>query len=226
MKPDVQLQQLVLDELRANPSTTAAAIGVEVSNGIVTLAGQVENLAQKLSAECVAQRVAGVRGVVVEIDVTLPGSSRRSDAELAQAAIHALDWNASVPKGAVIVSVDKAWITLSGEVDRAYQRAAALGAIHTLIGVAGVRNKISLRAQPVDPHSVRKRILEAMHRQAKHDADAISVEVDGTTVTLAGVVDSHSERVAARNAAWTAHGVRHVVDRIDVAGSETPFLGV
>ena len=39
MKTDRQLQQDVLDELKWEPSVEANAIGVEVKDGIVTLAG-------------------------------------------------------------------------------------------------------------------------------------------------------------------------------------------
>jgi len=226
MKTDEQLQQSVLEELRADPSIAAPAIGVEARDGIITLAGHVESYAQKLAAEAAAQRVAGVRGVVMEIDVALPHSSRRADAELAQAARHALDWNISVPKDAVKISVNGGWIKLSGEVDWAYQRAAAVGSVRDLLGITGIDDGIRLRQRPIDPDNLKKRIREALHRQAQQDARAIGVEVSGSTVTLSGVVDSHSERVTARNAAWSALGVRQVVDNICVAGADASYLGV
>ena len=97
MKTDRQLQQDVIEELLWEPSVQATTIGVEVKDGIVTLVGHVETLEQQLAAERAAQRVAGVKGIVVEIDVVLPGSGKRLDAEIAQAAIRALEWNSSVP---------------------------------------------------------------------------------------------------------------------------------
>lgn len=219
MKDDARLQQGVLDELNWDPGVQANAIGVEVSNGVVTLAGHVENLGQKRAAELAAQRVAGIKGIVVEIDVMLPAAHARKDEDLARAALHALDWNASVPKDAITVCVDNGWVTLIGEVDRAYQRAAALGAIRNLIGVAGISNEITLHAHPLQPDRVRKQILAALHRQAQLDADAVGVAVDGHSVILSGVVDSWSERLAAREAAWSARGVQQVIDNIEVAGA-------
>lgn len=55
----------------------AAQIGVEVKNGIVTLAGQVGSYAEKFDAERAAQRVSGVKALAVEMDVQLAGSSKR-----------------------------------------------------------------------------------------------------------------------------------------------------
>jgi len=119
MQTDRQIRQDVLDELKWDPSVHADAIAVGANNGIVVLSGHVPSFAQKRAAEQAAQRVAGVRGVVMELGVSLPGSSVREDEDLAQAAMHALDWNAIVPKDAVRIVVNNGWITLGGEVDRA-----------------------------------------------------------------------------------------------------------
>ena len=81
MKTDAQLRQEVIAELKSEPSVDAAQIGVEVEDGIVTLYGQVSTCAGKCSAECATQRVAGVRAVAVEMDVT--GSSMRTGAGIA-----------------------------------------------------------------------------------------------------------------------------------------------
>jgi osmotically-inducible protein OsmY len=61
MKTDKQLQQDVVAEPSWKPSINAARIGVEVKDGIVTLAGHVGRHAEKRDAEVAAQRVAGVK---------------------------------------------------------------------------------------------------------------------------------------------------------------------
>ena len=86
MKSDQQIQQDVMAELNWEPSVNAAQIGVEVSDGIVTLAGHVTRYAEKLNAERAAQRVDGVKALTVEIDVALPGTHKRSDPDLARSA--------------------------------------------------------------------------------------------------------------------------------------------
>lgn len=217
MKTDNQLQQDVLDELKWEPEVEASRIGVEAKDGIVTLAGHVDSFAQKWAAECAAQRVAGVTGVIVEIDVALPGSHKRKDEELVRAANHALAWHSNVPKDAIKVIVEGGYVTLTGEVDWAFQRAAAVAAIRNLVGVLGVSDQISLKPRPVAAAMVKKQIHAALHRQAQYEANAIKVAISGNNVTLSGVVDSWLQRAAARNAAWSAPGVQKVIDNLSIA---------
>ena len=63
MKTDAQVQSDVMAELKWEPSVNATRIGVEVHDGVVTLAGQVGSYAEKLDAERAAQRVAGVKAL-------------------------------------------------------------------------------------------------------------------------------------------------------------------
>ena len=97
MKTDTDLQQDVIDELVWEPSIDAAAIGVTVEDGVVTLSGHVPSFAEKWTAEHVAKRVAGVRAVANEIVVRLPGTSERTDSDIARAALNALEWDVWVP---------------------------------------------------------------------------------------------------------------------------------
>ena len=57
VKTDTQIQQDVLAELAWQPAVHAARIGVEVKDGVVTLAGEVSSFAEKWDAERAAQRV-------------------------------------------------------------------------------------------------------------------------------------------------------------------------
>jgi osmotically-inducible protein OsmY len=76
MKTDAQLQKDVTAQLAWEPAIHATRIGVEVKEGIVTLAGEVATYAEKWSAERAAQRVSGVRGLKVLVEggwITLSG---------------------------------------------------------------------------------------------------------------------------------------------------------
>ena len=200
MKTDTQLQQDVIAELKWEPSVNAAQIGVEVKNGIVTLAGHVSSYAEKLGAERAAQRVSGVKALAVEMDVKLPGSSMRTDADIAGSAKNALHWTASLTKDGVKVMVENGWVTLSGEVDWEFQRQAAAKGVRYLTGVTGVSNQIAVRPN-VSLSAVKSDIEAALKRRAKADAQKISVEIHGADVTLTGTVHSWSEREAARHSA-------------------------
>ena len=216
MKTDLQLHQDVIAELKWEPSVHAAEIGVEVKDGIVTLAGHVNTYAEKWDAERAAQRVSGVKALAIEMDVRLAGSNKKTDADVAQSAENVLHWNSTLPKSSVMVVVEKGWITLSGEVDWEYQRQAAAKAVRYLTGVTGVRNKVSIKKPTVSLSAVKSDIEAALKRRATANAHKILVEVHGTDVTLTGRVDNWSERESARRSAWGTPGVQNVVDNITV----------
>jgi len=216
MKTDIQVQEDVLAELKWEPSVNAAQIGVEVKDGIVTLAGHVNSYAEKLNAEHAAQRVSGVKALAIEMDVTLPGASKRNDADIARTAENVLQWTANLDNDCVKVMVENGWITLSGQVNWEYQRQAAAIAVRYLLGVKGVSDTIAIKPK-VSSTAVKSDIEAALKRGATADAKKISVEVRGADVTLSGTVQSWSERNLARNSAWAAPGVGNVVDNMTIA---------
>ncbi|MGZ3468779.1 MAG: BON domain-containing protein, partial [Isosphaeraceae bacterium] len=125
MKTDSELQREVLDELKWEPSVDAAHIGVSVKDGIVTLSGYVSSYWEKYAAEKAAKRVYGVKAVVNELEVKLPGSSQRTDEDIALACVNALKANISVPADKIKVTVNKGWVMLEGEVEWQYQKTSA-----------------------------------------------------------------------------------------------------
>ena len=215
MKSDTQIQQDVMAELSWEPSVNAAHIGVEVSDGIVTLAGHVASYTEKLNAERAAQRVYGVKALAVEMDITLPGSSKRSDSDIAQSANNVLRWTTYLPMDHIKVKVEQGRIALSGEVEWDYQRTGAADAVRHLQGVTGVNNQITLKPE-ASAAVVKADIEAALKRRAHRHSEAISVEVQGSEVTLTGIVNSWAERNLARNSAWGAPGVRNVNDNMTV----------
>src|SRR2546421_43366 len=116
-RSDVDMQRDVLDELRWDARVQPNEIGVAVKDGIVTLTGWVDSYTKRWAAEEAALRVRGVKGVANDLELRLPSSSERTDADIAAAAIRALDWDAFLPADKVKVSVSKGWVTLEGEVD-------------------------------------------------------------------------------------------------------------
>lgn len=214
-KSDSQLKKDVESELEWDAVVKANNIGVATKDGVVTLTGHLDSYAEKYAAERAVQRVQGVKGLAVELDVRLGANAKRTDADLASAAESALRWHALVPEDRVKVMVEKGWVTLSGEVDWEYQRNYAMKAVRPLTGVLGVTNSMSVKPL-VTPANIKNRIQGALERQADREAKNIEVVVSGHAVTLKGQVHSWAERTAAQGAAWSAPGITSVVNELRV----------
>jgi osmotically-inducible protein OsmY len=215
-KTDEELQRDVRVALLWEPSVTATYVGVSVKDGVVTLTGHVPSYVEKVAAERAAKRVDGVKAVANEIDVHLPESNRRTDQDLAVAAIKALNSKLFVPADRIKVTVSNGWITLEGDVKWQFQRRAAERAVRNLPGVRGISNNIKI-ASHVSPADLQSKIEAALKRQAVIDAQRITVDVNGAEVILRGTVRSWSEKQEAERTAWSAPGVKSVNSQIVVA---------
>lgn len=215
MNKDSELQQAVLAELAWEPSVTAAHIGVAVSAGVVTLTGNVDTFAQKHAAEAAAGRIKGVKAVAEELEVRLSFETKRSDDEIAAAALERLAWDVSVPRDAIKVKVEEGWVTLTGQVDWYFQRNAAEQDLRRLAGVTGISDRISIKSK-VEESSMADNIKHALDRAWLVDSKTIGVTAYGGIVRLSGTVHSpHDRRLAARTA-WAAPGVTSVENDIAV----------
>lgn len=212
---DISLREDILDELEFEPSLDAANIGVAVEKGVVTLTGHVASYAEKIAAEKAVQRVQGVRAVAEEIEVRYPNDKKLADDEIAQRALAILAWDATVPTDKVHVVVEKGWITLSGELEWQYQRAAAEKAVRKLSGVRGVSNLLTIQPH-LDAANIRHHIEAALKRNAEVEANGIRVEVSGSKVMLDGRVQTWHERDMVERAAWAVPGVTVVDDHLTI----------
>jgi osmotically-inducible protein OsmY len=211
---DKVLKNLVEDELAWEPSIDSADIGVTVENGIVRLLGHVPNYAQKATAENAVKRVKGVRGYVEDLQIR-PAGQPYTDEAIAERVANLIEWDVTIPKGAIKVKVESGYVTLSGEVGWQYQRFAAEQGIRKLPGVRGLSNVITVKPS-VSAGDIKKRIEEALERTAEVEANKIRVSVVGDKVQLDGNVRAWFEREIIEHAAWAAPGVKAVDDRVRV----------
>jgi len=216
MQSSEKLQRSVVNELAWDESVDASKISVTASgDGVITLEGEVPTYRQKKAAENDAKRIVGVHAVANDLAVSLVMEKERDDTALAEAAVQALEWNASVPHEKIKVTVEDGWVTLEGLLRQEFQRSAAYEAVRDLIGVRGLDNEIKLE-HAVEPKDVRENIRSAFERRAVLDAKAVDVEVDGHTVILRGEVSSWRERDEAEEAAWSAEGISEVENQLEV----------
>jgi len=215
MKTDTQLRHDVEAQLDWDPRFDSQGIGVAVKNGVVALSGHVNSYADRWAAQDATQSVAGVKAIANELAVNLSSDATRSDPEIAEAALHALNANVSVPGTGIKVVVHDGWVTLSGEVSFWFQRDAAERAVTHLRGVKGLANDITIKPQ-ASVTNIKAKIEDAFRRHASLDAQKIRVQTAGGTVTLEGEVNSWQERQHAEAAAWAAPGVSMVMDHLSV----------
>ena len=209
---DVRTRDTVVRQLEWDPQVDAGGIGVAAKRGVVTLTGYIDSYAAKLAAERAAKRVRGVRAVANDIEVRL--RLERTDPEIAADVVRALEMWSTVPDG-VQAAVHQGHVTLTGKVDRLYQRRDAEKAVRHIRGLRNVLNYITVVPRAVE-RDVRHRIAEALHRNANVDARHITVTVSGDRAILTGSVGTWLQRESAERAAADAPGITQVDNRVVV----------
>jgi osmotically-inducible protein OsmY len=214
-RTDAQIQSDVLAELKWEPRVQPNEIGVVVKNGVVALTGVVDAYTKRWAAEDAAHRVRGVKAVANDIEVRLSRDEKKTDADLAEAVVRALEWDAFVSIDDLDVTVEKGWVTLKGQVEWHYQKRDAERVVRRLTGVTGVTSLITVKPR-VAASELKQKIEKAFIRSVETDAKRITVEVDGDSVILKGTVKSWAEREEAEREAWAAPGVASVDNRITI----------
>lgn len=217
-RSDVQIKTDVLSELDFEPAVKVTDIGVLVKDGIVTLTGTTANHGEKWHALRAAKRVSGVKGIADDIIVNLAEPHRRTDTEIATAAVHQIEWSTTIPRTTVRVTVRDGWITLEGEVEWWFQKIAAETVMRYMVGVKGIKNQITIKPL-ISAADVGKAIRTAFERNSMLDGRKIVVTTQGSTVSLAGTVGNNAEREEAERVAWMAPGVINVHNQIEVEWS-------
>ena len=211
MRADNLIKIDVDNKLAFEPGITSKNIMVNVHNGIVTLSGSISNSYEKSLAERAAKNVQGVTGIVEELQVNLGESFKRSDEEIAKAAIRAIEWDSTIPSDRVKVVVEHGIVTLIGDVEYQYQRERAYQDVKYIYGVKNVINNITIKPTiTINPEQVSSKILSEFQRNATIDARHIRVKTDGSKVILKGNVRSWAEYDEASHAAWSIPGVTQV----------------
>lgn len=212
MISDVELKRRAEAEIAAALGDDACDLAVAVKDAVATLSGFVKRYSDACIAEHAARK-AGVRGIANEIEVRLPLVDRRSDPEIARAALKALEAEDLGVAERLFVRVKHGVLTLEGSTESAPQRVAAERVVRRLKGLKGLINQIRVeppKPAPEAPAPTRRAPEEARSFvEASDPAPAISAL---RVREVVGVVDSQEELDALVNE-LTTHGV----DRTDIS---------
>jgi osmotically-inducible protein OsmY len=137
-----ELCEAVTEHLGCLSEMVLKDIGITVSDGIVTLTGFVDTIAQRMAAEHAVKGVDGVKGVADEIQVRQ--HSTLNDTDIARNAVRAIESQAMVPKDRITITVNDGWVKLEGHVEWMYEKKVAESAVRNLLGVRGVFNEIEV----------------------------------------------------------------------------------
>jgi hyperosmotically inducible protein len=142
---DTTVTTTVKNKLAADPTTSAARINVDTSNGVVTLSGEVPTAAEKSEAERIARNTQGVTQVVNNISV-----ERREDANggtFEDTTILTSIKTQLVTNGIIGTNVDvkNGAVTITGEVDNAQEKSKAEEIARQVSGVKSVKNQLTIK---------------------------------------------------------------------------------
>jgi osmotically-inducible protein OsmY len=214
-KSDEAIKSEVQFQLGWDSRIKQTEIGVTVQNGVATLTGTVDSYAKKLAAKEAAHRARSVLDVANDIEVRTSHDSYLTDADIAQAARHALEWNVLVPAQKIHSTVTGGYVTLEGILEHITEKTDAERAVSHLPGVRGVINQLKIVA-PIDQSRIKFMIEDVLELRADREANRLNVKIDGNEVTITGTVKTWDEKRAILGAVGHAPGVADIHDHIYV----------
>ena len=215
MKNDIKLESDVLKAMTWEPLLRMEKIGVMAKKGVITLTGRVESLIKKTEAEKTAKKTKGVVAVVNDIEIQPDHQTTKQDHDIATDLQKAFRANWDIPDDKITVSVDKGWITMTGDLEWEYQKDAALAATRQIKGVTGLTNAIAICSVKIDKIE-KMEIEKALVQSSAIDDREIHVTVTGNIVSLDGIVSTLYEKEQAGKIAQNTPGVLRVENGLAV----------
>jgi osmotically-inducible protein OsmY len=216
---DETITTWVQEAIRVDPRVHQSRIEVSTVDGIVTLAGEVESLADKKYGALEAAKIQGVKGVLDRMSV-MP--SYRFDTDIEQDIRRRLLESVSLKSQDVRVHVLDGQATLTGQVTSWAERDEAELLASEVRGVRAVVNDVEVNFERMrSDDDIRKDVIAALRRDVYLTSVGFAVDVSDGAVTLRGAVGSdYQRRRAERDVRWM-QGVRKVDNQLEVEWWET-----
>jgi osmotically-inducible protein OsmY len=147
-----------------------------------------------------------------------PTSESKADIQLKRDVVDELGFQPRIDPTHIGVAVNNGVVTLTGFVKSYAEKLAAENAVHRVKGVKAVAQDIVVRF-PESPKTSDPEIAERIVRLFEWDSsipDDLDVKVENGWVTLAGSVEWHYQREAAKRAVGRLNGVKGVSNLIEV----------
>ncbi len=213
------------------------SIHMDFHEGVLTLEGEVENIAAKRLSRALASRISGVRAVVDRLRVT-PAEHMADDAILdavrnavlqepvfAECALH-LKSKGRVevireppfqPGGVIEIAVAEGVVALEGQVINLTLKRLAGVLAWWVPGARDVENGLKVvPAEEDNDDEIADAVRIAFEKDPFLNPDQIHVSTRNCVVTLEGLVRNEAQKQMAENDAWFVLGVNDVVNRLEV----------
>ena len=210
-------------------------IGVNTSDGVVTLGGQVPSEDIKSLAGEIARDTPGV--TTVQNNITVDPAAQPSsesvhveDLEIRASILEAFAHSKELGGKNIDVKVENRSVTLGGTVETPIQRNGAEQIARAVDGVAGVTNNIvvtnpqaaseppAASPAPADSNAdLAKRVEFELFRTNAFNILTMQIRAEDGAVTLSGTVRSRAEQLLAERVVQGVIGVKKVTDDLKVA---------
>jgi osmotically-inducible protein OsmY len=146
-----------------------------------------------------------------------------TDVELGNLIDEVLCSDTRVDRGEVSIRVKDGIVHVSGTVDSAAERHAAIEDIQTVVLAKMVVDSLKLKnyVERTD-EELRAEVRQALARDKAVDVAGVAVNARAGTVVLDGTVESRAQKLAIESVAWWTPGVTEVVNRLRVEGIPEP----
>jgi osmotically-inducible protein OsmY len=139
-RADDEIAQRAVNILAWNEEVPHDAVKVRVSDGWVTLSGEVSWNHQRKAAEAAVRELSGVVGVFNQIEL----ATRVQSADIKQRITSALTRHARLEADRIGIAVDGTTVTITGDVDSWDERVAVESAAWAVSGVRNVIDRLRI----------------------------------------------------------------------------------
>jgi len=140
----------------------------------------------------------------------------RADRDLRDAVLRQLEWDPQVQSDDISVKAREGTVTLTGFVRTYTEKYAAEKVAKSVYGVRAVANDIEVKPTSRTDPEIARDVVEAMRIDVRVPDERIKATVREGFVTLEGSAEWHFQREAAEARARHIHGVRGVINKIEV----------